>query len=576
MVLKSFLGPFFLTMLVVIFILLTQHMLKYFDDLVGKDLGWAVLGQLIFYFAIFVTPFSFPLAVLLSSLMTFGNLGEHSELTAIKSGGISLPRTMRSIFIFVLLITGFAFISNNYFFPRASLEAYSLLWDIKRKKPSLDLPEGEFYGGLDGYRIYVEKKENDGESLQGVIIYDHTDRAGNNEVTLADSGRITTIMNERYLKFELFQGYSYMEGYSNRENVSRSRSDLNQSFSKIKFDRSELIFDLKAFDLERTEKELFSRNRLMRNMGQITADVDSIARRIKKRRVDLFLVKSSLFTREFIDAGTSISLPTDLAGFKRELDSLETIRMYDKMRPEDIEKEKARKDSIMQVADSLRKVKEDSIRKQIDTVAYANRIRNTYPNAQGIPVDVAKSIQMPEELKVDSLDEPTYEMMRAEVLKMDTTTAYMSDIIDQSMQKIRQAKNRVYNDLDYVKRNDQEKRVFEIQYHKIMANSVACLVMFLIGAPLGSIIKKGGLGIPVLISILFFIIFYVFMIMGEKWVKSGLIDAWQGIWLANIILFPIGIFFLLQARRDARLFDSDWYLVIFEKLTRSKKAKGRS
>ena len=145
LIISSFLGPFFLTFLVVVFILLTQHMLKYFDDIVGKDLGMDVLGQLLFYFAVFMTPIAMPLAVLLSSLMTFGNLGEHFELTAIKSAGISLLRALLPIFVFVLGLTVFAYYSNNYFVPKAALEAYSLLYDIKQKKPALDLKEGSFY-----------------------------------------------------------------------------------------------------------------------------------------------------------------------------------------------------------------------------------------------------------------------------------------------------------------------------------------------------------------------------------------------------------------------------------------------
>src|SRR5688500_12864853 len=200
LVLKSFIGPFILTFLVVVFILLMQHMMKYFDDIIGKDLGWNVVGQLLFYFAIFMTPVAMPLAVLLSSLITFGNLGEHFELTAIKSAGISLLRTIRPIFLFVVVLTFIAFYINNNLVPKAALEAYSLLYDLKQKKPALDLRERSLYNGLPDLSIKVNKKYPDGITLEDIIVYAHRKNDGNKKVTVADSGRMSTILNERYLK----------------------------------------------------------------------------------------------------------------------------------------------------------------------------------------------------------------------------------------------------------------------------------------------------------------------------------------------------------------------------------------
>src|SRR6188768_995790 len=220
LVLDSFIGPFIITFLVVVFILLNIQMLRYFDDIIGKGLGWDVIGKLLFYFAIFTTPTALPLAVLLSSLIAFGNLGEHFELTAIKSAGISLIRTLRPIFIFVLFLTGAAFYANNNLVPKAALEAYSLLYDIKQKKPTLDLREGSFYNGITDISIKVNKKYEDQITLGGIVVYDHRKNDGNNDVTVADSGRMFTILNERYLKFELFRGYNYTEGASNEPEVT--------------------------------------------------------------------------------------------------------------------------------------------------------------------------------------------------------------------------------------------------------------------------------------------------------------------------------------------------------------------
>ncbi|MEQ9414127.1 MAG: LptF/LptG family permease, partial [Cyclobacteriaceae bacterium] len=212
LILLSFIGPFILTLFVVVFILLNIQMLKYFDDIIGKDLGWDVLGTLVFYFAIFTTPTAMPLAVLLASLIAFGNLGEHFELTAVKSLGISMSRSIFPIFIFVCFLTVLAFYVNNNLVPKAALEAYSLLYDIKQKKPALDLREGAFYSSIPDISIKVNKKLPDGQSLKDIIIYDHRNRVGNREVTIADSGKMYTILNDQFLKLELFNGYNYNEG----------------------------------------------------------------------------------------------------------------------------------------------------------------------------------------------------------------------------------------------------------------------------------------------------------------------------------------------------------------------------
>src|SRR6188768_932723 len=245
LVLGAFLGPFTMTFLVVVFILLTQHMLKYFEDISGKGLGGDVIGQLLFYFAIFMTPVALPLAVLLSSLIAFGNLGEHFELTAIKSAGVSLVRTLRPIFIFVLFLTLVAFYANNNLVPKAALEAYSLLYDIKQKKPALDLREGAFYNGINDISIKVDKKfPDDDAALKTVMVYDHRKNDGNRDVTVADSGRMYTILNERYLKFELFNGYNYQEGANSERELAGQKNRKVESLSRSKFTKTQVVFDL--------------------------------------------------------------------------------------------------------------------------------------------------------------------------------------------------------------------------------------------------------------------------------------------------------------------------------------------
>jgi lipopolysaccharide export system permease protein len=274
LIIGSFLGPFFLTFFVVIFILLSQFMLKYLDEIVGKDLDSTVIAQLIFYFSVYLTPQAFPLAVLLSSLMTFGNLGEHFELIALKSSGISLIRVLVPIFVFTLLLTGAAYYSNNYIVPKANLKAFSLLYDVKQMKPSMELKEGTFYNGIDGYSIKVGEKYPDGKSLKDLVIYDHTENQGNRRITLADSGRMYNILGDRYLVLEMYNGNTYSEEKSSKRGVSSE--NIPDPLIRNSFESQKVVFNLASFDLKRTKEDLFSSNRLMKNAFQLRADVDSM------------------------------------------------------------------------------------------------------------------------------------------------------------------------------------------------------------------------------------------------------------------------------------------------------------
>ncbi len=512
LILSSFIGPFVLTFLVVVFILLLQNMLKYFDDIIGKDLGWDVLGTLLFYFAVSMTPLALPLAVLLSALITYGNLGEHFELTAVKSLGISMVRSLAPIFVFTLGITYIAFLANNYMVPKAALETYSLLYDIKQKKPALDLREGEFYGGIPDISIKVSKKFKDGITLKDVIIYDHRGRNGNKTVTIADSGKMYTIFNEQYLKLELFKGYNYEEGSG--QDMS-GRFTQEETFSKTKFDKTEIVFDLSSFGLSRTDKKWFASNRIMRNMSELDMDMDSVRREIQTQRLGIYKLQAALFNFHF--KKDSVPLPTDLKSFKRYKDSL-------------------------------------AIAKKKDTSKTALPLRTDIPPSAGLAnvpkIKLPNSIGPKERKFSDSL-------YKKEAAPTEITIA---------LGHARMAKSQLQNFNAQVENYKYEYRVFEIQWNKILANSIACIAMFLIGAPLGAIIKKGGLGVPVIASIFFFIIFYVLSLMGEKWARAETVPMLVGMWMPNAILFVVGLLFLRQARADARLFDSDFYNVVFDNL----------
>lgn len=461
LLLRAFVGPFFMTFLVVVFILLCQHMLKYFDDIIGKGLGAHVITQLLFYFAVFMTPLALPLSILIASLITFGNLGEHFELTAIKSTGSSLTRILRPIFVFVLFTTVAAFYINNTLVPVAAREAYSLLYDIQKKKPAINLQEGSFYNGIPDISIKVDKKFEDGVSMKNIILYDHRKDNGNTEVIIADSARMFTMLGEQYLKFELFYGYNYSD---NDGQANAPKKNGMRSMTRSRFEKNQMVMDLSAIQLIRTDKDLFQNYR-MKDLSELDSTATALSKQIASLKQNHEELHKSLFQI-----------------------------------PQPSVSEKA--DQPIPAVDSL----------------FSSEVE---------PANISASISAARHMK-------------SAIQKHNQEMVMLTEILQGT----------------------------KIQWHKILAHSFACLVMFLIGGPLGSIIKKGGLGMPFLIAIQFFIAYYIISIQSEKLAMRGLIDPITGAWAANGILLIIGLFLVGQAQRDARLFDLDAYHVFFYQFRR--------
>jgi lipopolysaccharide export system permease protein len=573
LVLSSFLGPFILTFLVVVFILLTQHMLKYFDDIIGKGLGFDVIGQLLFYFAIFMTPIAMPLAVLLSSLITFGNLGEHFELTAIKSAGISLLRTIQPIFYFVLVLTGIAFYVNNNLVPKAALEAYSLLYDIKQKKPALDLREGSFYNGIPDISIKVNEKFPDGITLKDIIIYDHRKQDGNRDVTIADSGKMYTILNERYLKLELYNGYNYNEGTSTTGDLVGQQAKIGtETLSRSKFYKSQIVFDLSSFQLSRTDKKWFQGNRIMRNLRELDYDLDSLKKEKMTYRIALYNNYHTFYT--FFNNIDSISLPAELKAFKRQRDSLNAIERDKNIALAEAQQMAQQVDTVSAATTTAvvtQELQQPATRESTAaTDAFSDPRKERSRRKMRTPDSLRTSLRSDSALLVYEtlLKRKKVNSDSALQAKLDSVFALPLDktLYSSAVNKARTVKSQLSGSIGSMDVYDIENRVFRIQWHKILASSLACVAMFLIGAPLGAIIKKGGLGVPFLVSIMFFIIYYLLTMTGEKWAKQGFIEPALGVWAADVILFFVGLIFLRQARVDARLFESDFYQVVFDKV----------
>ena len=460
LILKAFAGPFLLTFAVVEFILLTHTLLKYLDDIVGKDLGTGVLLQLLFYFSILIVPISLPLAVLLSSLMTYGNLGEHHELTAIKASGVALTRILRPVWLLSLVLAVGAFWFNERIVPKANLNAYSLLWDVRQKKLALDIREGVFYNGIPGYTIKVDKKVGpEKDILMGIMIYDHNQKSGNSTIILADSGRMFTRYGGQYLGLELFRGHTYIE-------QPDAQNRAAASFGRQAYKHNTIIFSLSSFNLNQTKKELFQQNRMMLNIPQLFHGADSIQKALRRERK---------------------LLPARLGGY------------YTYLRLDTTGRAQHRKLAALQVP---------AARLAPLTAMQAEQALNRARNIDGF---------------------------------------------------IRSTSQRLFE----IARDSAE---FRIEVYRKYTQSMAVLLMFLIGAPLGAIIKKGGIGVPILISILFFIIFYVLDTMGSKYGREFVLPVGVGMWLSNCVLFPFGIFFLYQAYNDSGLLEVDFWRRLAQRL----------
>ncbi|MCF1752632.1 LptF/LptG family permease [Mariniradius sediminis] len=598
LVLGSFIGPFFLTFLVVDFILLTVNMLKYFDEIFGKGLSFWVYMELISYFLISISPMALPLAVLLSSLMAFGNLGEHFELTALKSSGISLVRALQPIGIFVVFLTILAFLSNNYLVPKVNLKTFSLLYDIRMKSPAFDIREGVFYSGIPNYAIKVNQKMDE-VRLRDIIIYDHSDGQGNTNIILADSGRMEQFMDERYMSLTLYNGIRYQE--------SRAQRGINEKpvdFSRTKFQENQMIFSLESFQLSRTPEDLWSTNRSIMDISKLKLGLDSMNSEINQIVYYNYLFTESSYP--FFTKNRKITPPSDIAERKQRDDSIraEKAKLMRKTAADSVKSDSlasllsadsiagksdssqasSNRDSLPSITQTKASVTEGGKDTKADsaTGSVSKKLKKEI-KLQSIGIDSALAFQdpfavqpMPSTAKSDSvtveakkISEEGRKLSSERKAELDTLIArenYVSRGATVGLNNARSIKNNLNNKMLQVDNLEREFRRFEIAWYQKYTTAFACFVMFLIGAPLGAIIKKGGLGMPVLMSIIFFIIYYMLTITGEKWAKEAITGTIFGTWFSNIVLLPFGLFFLRQARKDARLFEADTYTEFFKKI----------
>jgi len=574
LILGSFLGPFLLTFIVVDFILLTVNMLKYFDEIFGKGLDFWIYMELIGYFVISISPMALPLAVLLSSLMTFGNLGEHFELTAIKSSGISLLRALRPIGIFVIVLTFAAYLSNNYLVPKVNLKTFSLLYDMRMKSPALDIKAGVFYDGIPGYSIKVNEKVGE-FGLKDILIYNHSEGfQGNLNVTLADSGVMQPYFNENYMRLSLYNGKNYKESKN-----ARGINEKPVEFSRTDFDENTIIFNLNSFQLNRTNEDNWSTNRSIKNIPEIRLGLDSIATLINDQKFQNYQTTESIFP--FFTRGRKLTPPQEILDQKAKDDTIRVEKFrYERAKKDSVEllaqnsaldsasiilkspegKDLAVRSDAMMGSPVISAVttipaRSDSIFKQ--KIHRKDRLVTTINVSEN---DSSRNDGAGEIIQKSQRNAPLTADEKNLIDSLVNEKGYMSNALTMALNNSRNLKNTFDVKKAQIENHNREYRRYEIAWFQKYTQAIACFVMFMIGAPLGAIIKKGGLGMPVLISIIFFILYYMLTISGEKWAKEGIIDTLFGTAFSNLCLIPFGLFFLRQARKDARLFEPDFYV----------------
>nr|MBA3706270.1 LptF/LptG family permease [Bacteroidota bacterium] len=426
-----------------------------------------VLAKLFFYFSLTTIPMALPLAILLSSLMTFGNLGEHFELTALKSSGLSLQKIMMPLVVSTICLSIAAFYFSNNILPYTNLKAGSLLYDVRESKPALLFKEGVFNNSIQGFSIRVAKKGEDGKTLHDILIYDHRAMQGNNVVLFAKSGKMEETADKMFLVLTLHDGVSY------KEMADNAKDAITHPLIRDKFEQRIIRFDLSEFKMSRTNEDLFKSNAQMLTITQLRTAVDSIKTKNENRKMDF---GQQLKQTYYLKSTTILAGPD-----------------FNKVYPE-----------TKKYFSNLPKTQQLTI-----IEATTNTVRSAKAYSESVALDY---------------ENDTYSIIK-----------------------------------------------YDIEWHRKFTLSIACLVLFFIGAPLGAIIRKGGLGMPVVVSVVFFIIFHILSITGEKLAKEETIRPYQGMWMATVILLPIGIFLTYKATSDSNLFDGSTYINAIQNFLLRKK-----
>jgi len=513
---KTFIGPFFATFVVSVFLFLMQSLWKYLTELIGKGIELLVILEFISYLIPHVIPYALPLTILISSIMAFGNLGERYELVAIKSAGVGLVKMMMPLTIVMVMLAGVTYYSANVLIPKANLQWGALLYDMVKKKPAMNISDGVFFNGIDGYSIRVGKKHSDNKTLEDVLIYAKADDNLTNNVIVAKRGHMEYTDNEKFLLLELYEGRQYSEMVTSRE------YHKTMPHSLMKFDKYFLAIDLSDLELSRTNPSAFKDDYRMLNVDELNGKLDSFDQLIQKRKMYLsgFVEPFFSFEKDSTDSAmvqyyfdsTTIPYSQLIAGFE----------------PKNWE--------------------EDTTSLSPDTM-----VRSSHRGLRSVKNLATVSVK-----QTPSTQTKKTEPMRTQVINL-------------AIRNARNLEAEVENARENIANIRSTRARYDIEKQKKYALAFSCLLLFFVGAPLGAIIRRGGFGLPLVLGIVLFILYYILNEIGGKMARQDVLEVWVGVWLSTFVLGPVAIFLTVKANSDSKLFDSDFYRRIFSRF-RWKKA----
>jgi len=583
LIIKAFVGPFIATFFITLFVLVLQFFWLYIDDVVGKGIDALTVGRLVLYLSATLVPLALPLAVLLSSIMTLGNLGETFELIAIKAAGISLLRFMRPLFFVSILLTIIAFYFNNNILPIANLKMNTLKYDIIVTKPAFDIKEGVFYDRITGFVIKIGKKEKDDSTIRDVVIYEQNGTQQDN-VIIADSGKMVVTPDKQSLLFILKAGSRYQEKANGAVNGSQL---MRMSFRQYK-----KVMDLSSFKMNKTDDSTFKHNYQMLTLFQLGHAIDSINKAndgyVKRAAVQ---VNNSMKFSAWLDSTGWEKIESDTSGSRFLMsaawatDSIRKAWTAARHARDSVDKAQAVRDKA--TADALKKATADAAKKATADSAKAaaapTATTPAHPTAGNVPLKgrpptvtsspghptamtpaVRPVIPIPGGQAINRLSRlkepppPGFDDLLPDSVRI-SVMEHANTAINNAKVSIDQPVMLYDNELSNLRQH-------QIAWHEKITLAVAVLVMFLIGAPLGSIIRKGGIGLPLVFAVIFFVIFFLLNNFGKKFVKEGVMGPIGGMWLATYVLTPIGLFLTYKALNDSQLFNKEFYHRISRKI----------
>ena len=547
LLISSFVPPFIVTFSIAMFVLVMQVLWLYIDDIAGKGLSFFLIIELLGYKCVSLIPLALPLAILISSVMVLGNMAERYELSSLKSAGVPLSRIMRPLMIFAVSSVFFSYFTSNNLIPVANLKFGSRMYDIQKQKPTLRLDAGIFNDDFEGFAIHIKEKSGD-KAIKDVLIYDHSEASkGRLSQIVAEDGEMYATEDGAFFLMNLRNGHQYMESEPSIAEGGRSYPFIRTNFSSWT-----KVFDLSEFDLNRTNEELFTSNKSMMTSKQLAIMADSIAIKIRKREVGLYNQMSNYF--HFLEVDSTLlefgevepaqqKNPTtykpDTAQVQK--DSI-AANQKDSIPPPDKVKEKETKKD----ANSVKAIEQaQAAGKQNKSPRKDVKRRNTY---EGKALDQ----------KIDK--ELTEYTTILELFRKKRDRDRILGKAKSSMRSVQAHAESAARSLDRMKES-RVKHIYE--QHTKYSMAVVCFIFLFIGAPMGAIVRKGGFGYPILISILFFMIFIVLTIFCRKIAETFVLPAAAAAWVPCAVLFPIGLILTAKAMNDSKLVNTDRFLRFF-------------